>query len=154
VGAIANIELIRCAPGSVLDEAKARFLTSYRSSPIDTWLLLPNSAPCQAVRESIVREDLPVITSRICTIAEFVSAEFDKYSTGVQADKSCEEIAGQRVLIEGLPEFPLFNRSFHDIGSIVPELLAYASTLDEFMVDPDLILDIGKEAKARNFAPL
>ena len=130
-----------------MEEAKARFVSSYRTSPLDSWLLLPNSAACQVVRESILLGDLPVISSHICTIAEFAATEFDKYSKGLLADKSYEEIAGQRLLIEDRSDFPLFKRSFHDVESIVPELLAYVSTLDEFIVDPDLILDSGKEAK-------
>ena len=144
-----NVELIKCVPGCLLEEAKACFMPSYRSSPLDTWLILPNSASCKAVIELIAREDLPVITSQICTIPEFASKEFGKYSKGLQTDKSYEEIAGRRVLTENSSRFPLFSRGFRDLGSTVPELLAYSSTMDEFLVDPDLILGIGGGQKAK-----
>lgn len=132
---MARTRLIRCAPDDVVRLALKQFMKAYRDAPLDTFLLMPTSAACGRAVDLLVKEGFSVFTSRICTLADLAISEFESHMNRILLDDPSEEIVIGRILSDNPSKYPLFQRSFKDLTSIIPELLAFISTIDEFMID-------------------
>ncbi len=140
----ARTSLYRGLPGDGLDDFIKKFCDSAEKDPFGTWLLLPTKRLVRQVLDQLAIANVPVISSRICTIPEFCRAYFEEHRTTSRLLSPGEAgLLLMRVLTENKAGLPIFFTRNRPASGTVDDLRLFISVIiRRKIVFPECLLDL------------
>ncbi|MCX6689269.1 MAG: PD-(D/E)XK nuclease family protein [Methanoregula sp.] len=137
----------RGLPGEMLDFYIDRFSAAAARDPFTSWLLLPTERLVREVTDRITKKDIPVVSSRICTLKGFCQVLFlENRTTSRSLSKSESKLLLTDVLEEHAEEVPLFITRDHPSPGTIDDLMTFMNvTVTRKVAFPECLLGLQSE---------
>ncbi len=97
-------------PGAFID----RFVSASAVDPFSTWLILPTRRLVRTVKETCAGKNIPIISSRICTLDDLCSTYFEECRTTTRFISTPEsKILLSQIINDHKKDLPLFFSGGH-----------------------------------------
>ena len=137
----------RGLPGEQLDFYIDRFTADASIDPFNTWLLLPTERLVREVTDRMMKKNIPVVTSRICTLKGLCQVIFlENRTTTRLLSKSEAKLLLTDVLLKHAEEVPLFITRDHPSPKTIEDLMTFLNViLTRKVVFPECLIDLQSE---------
>ncbi|MDP2796638.1 MAG: exodeoxyribonuclease V subunit gamma [Methanoregula sp.] len=125
-----------------LDIVINRFVSAAREAPFTSWLLLPTKRLVIDVTGNLTANNIPFITSRICTLKGFCQILFEENRTTERfLSKGESKLLLNDVLEKHADEVPLFITRDHPAPGTIDDLMTFMNvTLTRKMAFPECLM--------------
>jgi ATP-dependent helicase/DNAse subunit B len=134
-------------PGEKLDTTIDSFISTAKEDPFSTWLILPTQRLVLHVTEDLISRNIPIITSRICTLENFCKILFEENRTTERfISKTEAKLLLTRILEDPEIEVPLFRARERASSGTVDDLMTFMNVMLTRKVPfPECLLDLESE---------
>jgi ATP-dependent helicase/DNAse subunit B len=134
----------RGLPGEQLDSFIDRFSATAAKDPFSTWLILPTERLVREVTVRLTKKDIPIITSRICTLEGFCHVLFEENRTVERLlSKGESKLLLTDVLKKHAEEVPLFITRDHPSPGTIDDLMTFMNvTLTRKTAFPECLMGL------------
>jgi len=134
-------------PGEALESVIDRFVAAATKEPFTSWLILPTKRLVVHVTESLAAKNIPVITSRICTLEGFCKTVFEEHRT---TERFLSESESKLLLVKILEDpaagVPLFIARDRPASGTINDLRRFMHVIRMRKVAfPECLLDLQGE---------
>lgn len=139
-----RIQYDRGLPGENLDTYIELFAAAAAKEPLTSWLILPTKRLVREVTDHFTRKNIPVVSSRICSLTDFCLALFEENRTTQRfLSKSEAKLLLFCILEELSPEIPLFQVNGRVSSGTIDDLMTFMNvTLTRKVAFPECLLDL------------
>jgi len=131
-----NRSLVRCLPGSGLEDVINSFLEAYSKDPFGTHLVVPTSRLAKNVRRSVTKDGSPVVKTSVLTFRELVSLLFSENIPDlIMMSDVCSQLAISSVVMSNLGMLKSICSTKSVPAALTRELSDYCSTLIKYGID-------------------
>ncbi len=133
---MAEVRLISSIPGDGLEHVIERWIGQYLQRPFETFIVLPNAAIRDEIKQSLVGRGVPMFGACVCTLDELARYLFDVLEQDeMVADRYVPELILYRILEENKERLSILQGAWGTVRALVPELMALIDALKDFQVD-------------------
>jgi len=130
--------------GEALEPVIARFVAAAKEDPFTSWLILPTQRLVVQVTESLTSKNIPVITSRICTLEGFCKIIFEEHRTTERfLSESESKLLLAKILEDEDTGAPLFTSRDRPASGTIGDLRIFMKIIRMRKVAfPECLLDL------------
>jgi len=134
-------------PGELLDAVISRFVTAAREDPFTSWFLLPTQRLVTHVTGYLTENNIPFISSRICTLEGFCKILLEENRTTERfLSKGESKLLLAQVLMDLAEKVPLFVARDHPSSGTIDDLMTFKNvTVTRKVPFPECLLDLESE---------
>jgi ATP-dependent helicase/nuclease subunit B len=131
-------------PGEQLDIFINRFVSAAREDPFSSWLLLPTERLVNHVTGYLIENNIPFISSRICTIDGFCGILFEENRTIERfLSKGESKLLLNDILEKNATEVSLFITRDHPSSGTIDDLMTFMNvTLTRKVAFPECLMGL------------
>lgn len=134
-------------PGDQLDLFIDRFVAAARKDPFTTWLILPTERLVIEVTQHLLSRNIPVITSRICTLEGFCTILLEEHRTRERfLSESESKLLLSRILERNAKNFRYFAGHEHPSSGTIKDLREFMKAIIRRKITfPKCLLELESE---------
>ena len=134
-------------PGEQLEAVINRFVTAAKEDPFTSWLLLPTERLVLHVTGYLIDNNIPFISSRICTLDGFCKILLEENRTTERfLSKGESKLLITQVLKDLAETVPLFVARDHPSSGTIDDLMTFMNvTLTRKVPFPECLMDLESE---------
>lgn len=130
--------------GDGLDEFLQQFTRAATQDPFGSWFILPTERLVREVTDTLTKKNIPIISSRICTLKGFCQVLFDENrTTELFLSKGESKLLLTEILENNAEEVSLFITRDHPSPGTIEDLMTFMNVvITRKVVFPESLLDL------------